>query len=284
MSTSGFLYRDILKHVLPTLLLFLLIFPIFYEGINYTVLSSFAVVISITLGELFNRLSTKLNKFIFSERAKEIGEVNTWMNKNWNYRKVFYYLDKDERDYLYLTGAYIEFFKNNILVFFVFGIVIIVTMLIDCSADLQLIFLHQTSLFSSIKVNSLILIFACVILIFSLQRVMVYEARYLLYPDGQYDYFAEKIQKREREILFRTIYGKVVASNGDGLVGIQIVLLQEGNEVDTTKSIVNGFWSFAIKDDYFNKKLELKATVNQKEVIQNILVENFNKPYITINV
>lgn len=284
MSTSGFLYRDILKHVLPTLLLFLLIFPVFYESIDYTVLSASAVVVSIALGEIFNRLSTKLNKILFSEKAREIGEINVWMNKNWNYRKVFYYLNKDERDYLYLTGAYIEFFKNSVLVFFLFVIAIIVTLIADCGADLQSIFFHQTSLFSAIKVNSISLIVSSVILIFSLQRAMVFEVKYLLYPDGQYDYFAEKVQKREKEILFRTIYGKIVDSNGEALIGVQILLLKNGKEVDSAKSFNNGYWSFAIREGYFNKKLELKVTVNQKEITQNILIENFNKPYITLHV
>jgi hypothetical protein len=120
MSMSSFLYRDVLKYVLPSILFFFLLFTLLNQDLETDLVVSIGTLLSLIFGCIVDKPSEKLFKIFISVR--NTSEVVKWMNANWNLDKVFYYLDKEERDYLYLTGAYIGFFRNTGLVLFMYSL------------------------------------------------------------------------------------------------------------------------------------------------------------------
>ncbi|TNJ34210.1 hypothetical protein FGF66_12340, partial [Chlorobaculum thiosulfatiphilum] len=166
MSTSGFLYRDILKYVLPTLLFLILIVPLLNGSINYEILIPFGIITSLLFGPLLSEISTLLFKLF--PKVKKLISVSEWMNSNWDYGKMFYSLSKDERDYLYLTAAYIDFFKNSGLVIFIFMVLSLILMVIDLKGDYLGYLSHTTCIISKFNVNTFALIITCAVFIWSL--------------------------------------------------------------------------------------------------------------------
>ncbi len=242
MSTSGFLYRDILKYVMPTLLFLILIVPLLESSVDYQILILFGIIISLLFGPLLSRISTLLFKLF--PNVKKVIKVSHWMNSNWDYRKAFYSLSKDERDYLYLTGAYIEFFKNSGFVVSVFMILSLIFMVIDLKGNYLEYLNHTTCIMSKFGFNTIALIITCFILIGSLKDALIFETKILLYPNGQFEIFAERVQKESKELLAKKIYGNIKE-----LQGIEVKLIYQNKIEATCLTDENGYWSFDFKNE-----------------------------------
>jgi hypothetical protein len=281
MSTSGFLYRDILKYVLPSVLFFFLFLSIFKLEIETDSILSIGILTSLLLGCLIDKPSSIF--FNTFPDVKNAAKVTKWMNQNWDYRKVFYYLDKDERDYLYLTGAYIVFFRNAGFVLFSYCIGLTYLLIKDVVLGNQALFEHHVILLKDIHVNTGLMLCICLIIIYSLKREFINETKYLFYPDGQYDYFAEKVQKREKELLAKCIYGEIINRiSKRPIQGIEIKLINNDNVLIKCKSDKYGFWSIPLNEHMINTPLEIDYSVNSKIFKQQLHITNYNKPFIQI--
>ena len=276
MSTSGFLYRDILKYVIPTLLLLLLIVPLFESSIDYKVLIPFGIIISLIIGPLLAKLSTFFYKIF--PKVREVISISNWMNSNWNYRKMFYNISKDDRDYLYLTGAYVEFFKNSGLVIFIYMVVTIILMIVEVKGNYSNYLTHSTIVLSSLEVNTFFILIICIILINTLKAALIFETKILLFPDGQFEIFAEKVQRENNELIARKIYGKI-----DKLQGIEVNLYHQNKLVSTCSTNQYGYWNFDLNDEYLDSKLKIIIVHHSQPIEREIEICLRCKPYFDIN-
>ncbi len=275
MSTSSFLYRDVIKYIIPTLLFLILATSLVPEEIDLPPLITFGIIISLLFGAFISTISNWF--FRLFPDVRRVISIAQWMNSNWDYRKMFYYIHKEERDYLYLTGAYIEFFKNSACILVVFALTWFGKMLWDTHLQWDDLLRHSILLAGSIKLNTLVIITLCIVLFFILKKALIFETKILLFPNGQYDIFSEKIQRREKEIIARSIYGKI----GDRK-GVEIELYSGNTLLSSCTSLDFGYWSVPLKKEFLNIPLEIRTTLDSKKIRQNILVKNYNKPYIEI--
>ena len=275
MSTSSFLYRDVIKYIIPTLLFLILATSLVPEEIDLPPLITFGIIISLLFGAFISTISNYF--FRLFPDVRRVISIAQWMNSNWDYRKMFYYIHKEERDYLYLTGAYIEFFKNSACILVVFALTWFGKMLWDTHLQWDNLLRHSILLAGSIKLNTLIIITLCIVLFFILKKALIFETKILMFPNGQYDIFSEKIQRREKEIIARSIYGRI----GDRK-GVEIELYSGDTLLSSCKSREFGYWSVPLKKEFMNIPLEIRAKLDSKNIKQNILVKHYNKPYIEI--
>jgi len=143
--SSPFTLRDIIKHVAPTLIALCLFIP-FHPSLNNKIKSETLVFCAIILGYLlehpvmfladlvFKILSPVLQPFLKllsmffpnlpNQSTKKLAQKRDWLTKNWDYNKLFYSMTQEEREYIYLTGSYAEFYKLTSLYLIVYIILI----------------------------------------------------------------------------------------------------------------------------------------------------------------
>jgi hypothetical protein len=290
MSTSGFLYRDILKYILPIAFFYLLFIPYVSNKIRVEELVGLSVITSFVLGcslEYFAKLIFQLLPSVKRDK-----KVWVWMNRNWNYSKMFYDLDKDDRDYLYLSSAYIEFCRNTAFVLLLY----IVFFLFNSFHNVIFFntnFLNEKIPFlGGIDLPLIIIIPLCCILEWRLLLNMSSEFEYLFFPRNKYECFARKTQKKNGELLLKRIYGCFIYVNSKKprkekrFVDCEVNLVcSDSTKIITQKEISdnNGFWSIPIEEYMLKGIIHIKlykSSVLLKVV--EIELSRFDDPYIEI--
>lgn len=144
--SSPFTLRDIIKHVAPTLIALCLFIP-FHPSLNNKIKSEALVFCAIILGyllehpvtfladlvfkilspvsELFLKLLSRFSPNLPQSEYKKLTHKRAWLTKNWDYNKLFYSMTQEEREYIYLTGSYTEFYRITSLYLIVYIILII---------------------------------------------------------------------------------------------------------------------------------------------------------------
>jgi|GEM_PF-3457049 len=286
MSTSGFLYRDILKYVLPVAIMLLLFIPFINSDFEVNSIGLIAIVLSFVLGCLIEHISTYI-KYIFLS-IKKTSEIGNWMSENWNYDKVFYYLDKDERDYLYLTAAYIVFCRNVIFILLTYSITIVIHIIVNCQFDIKSIFLYEIPFINDSTLNSWLIMILCCSIIYVLVKSLISEIEYLYYPNGQYDFFAEKTQKKENCLLVKNIYGFVIINKVKWMElnkNVEVEILFKNKFIGRIKINEYMYWNFPLSKENLNKKLTINF-YNNSFLLKSLeyIIKDLNKPYIEIEI
>lgn len=120
ISPSVFLTRDFLEHILPTIIAACLFLP-FLVKLEGAKLESMLVG-ALVLGYFVSALTQRIVRVPWIHRGmhllyrweshgvtlQQIKSGHQWRARNWNYDRLFYLLNKDDREYLYLTRAYLN--------------------------------------------------------------------------------------------------------------------------------------------------------------------------------
>lgn len=112
VSTSAFIYRDVLRHILPAIVGVVLFAPFLRSDstpkVGVDVLSLWVIVIAFTMSLPVLDLAERAYRRV--RGRKGISDLD-WWSKVWNFDELFFRLSKDEREYLYLTAAYLAVFQ-----------------------------------------------------------------------------------------------------------------------------------------------------------------------------
>ncbi len=127
IGPTGFIFRDFLKYILPTLIAGALFSPLFIPvgdelNVKFLILACFLLgyiiysPISIISSITHSFLKIKGINIASYEAEKK------WCQKNFDYKALWSYLEKDEREYLYLTQSYFEFYQTTGFYFLIYSI------------------------------------------------------------------------------------------------------------------------------------------------------------------
>ena len=240
-----------------------LFFPYLGVEISEPLFFLYSVVLGFLLSSILERID--LVKHLSSIQKRF--DVKDMMNENWDYNMMFYSLDKDDRDYLYLTGSYLSFFKitSNILIFYFF--VNLSEIISNVTKDgFTSILTTQTQIIGGLEVNSLIISTITVFLVIFFIKDYIFEFEILFYPSGQYEAFAKKIQlKNTNIILIKSIWGRVI-HNDKEIENLEIKLLENGVLLNSIMTDKNGFFQF--KDEF---KKNLSKTITVEYLVNNTI-------------
>jgi hypothetical protein len=286
MSMSGFLYRDIVKFILPTLIGICLIGSFFEINLQDTS----AFLIAVFVGFLFSGLLSSINIIHWIPKIKEREKVKKMMINNWDYDLMFYSLDKDDRDYLYLSGSYLQFYITTVFYLFIYLIINILYFIpnfyeLNGSTFLKLLNL-KTTIIGGIEINSCIVFLLVGIALIFLLKYYILEYEILYFPFGQYDTLARKMQlKNVNIILIKSIWGKIIRSN-KGLEGNLIYLKENGTTVESCETNSYGYFQFNnVFEKYKGKpNLKIETTIDKITHSWDISLSINSMPYYEFKV
>ena len=283
MTVSGFLYKDVLKYILPVGLLFFLFYPLIgniASDINGVIPA--VIIFSFIIGALIERVSPYPFK-IFPD-IQQVNRTSTWMWQNWNLKQLFYNLNSQDRDYLYLTDSYIHFYYNSGFVILLYFVSIIYLTTKDVICQCNTFFEHKTFFVGGIEAPSWLILTFCIAIFFRLKKLVVREMEFLMCPNGEYEYFGEKLQKDKQQLFVNRIYGVVYKKSFDSSIlspasGVEIELIFHSHTTKT-RSDNYGYWAIPIEQNMLGKLISINFP-NQINVLGNkkINLGTFEKPY-----
>lgn len=119
VQASPFTFRDFLQAILPGLIGASLFAPYTKAQSTEELLIGvglFSYVIYTPISEL----AARSFGLILSTKMKKLNANREWHARNWNYDRLFYHASNEDREYLYLTGAYVEFYRITAFYFLIY--------------------------------------------------------------------------------------------------------------------------------------------------------------------
>lgn len=283
IGPSGFIFRDFIKFVLPTAIAAGLYAPFFVEGEAKISLTGL-VVISVLLGYVIYSPIASLSDFIHSKipikklRLDDANDQNKVLNSRWDYDFLWSTLGKDEREYLYLTQSYFEFYQTTGFYFLLYGIsntIILCWKIMEHLSSftdswrsfLLLVNSVKTPTIINFDIPTWIAIIISLVLAYYLFGDCSIEYSFLYGFGGAFDRYSQKYQKMEGNIA-SGIWGKVVGKDGGTektLEGIQLHLKNSAGEItDTQSSDKSGSFIFP-KSFQICANNQCKIEINDKQ-------------------
>jgi hypothetical protein len=234
LGASGFIFRDFIKYILPTITGACLLLPVFVPW-RYLKIDQI-VFISILVGYIIYPVASCVANFVHDHLpCREISlskdspavKQSRWVKKNWDLKGLRPKIDKDEREYLYLTLSYLEYFQITAFYFLLFSLCNFVNILLSvprlCSIPNDSIDLFN--FFQSITVGTIVgspvpSLYAGLIgliLSYSLFHASVVEYRALYGIDGAYEFLLKK---------YHLIYGGLAHSIWGQVLNIENVPIE----------------------------------------------------------
>lgn len=215
IGPTGFIFRDFIKYILPTAIACFLFVPLTVGSVEKSKIE-LLILISFLMGYvIYNpvaRLSGKLHKRI---KLKHI-EIDSIMQKfqvlnlKYDLSKLWNLLEKEEREYLYLTQSYIEFYQITafyVVIYLSVNILKLLFVIVKKNLVYAVICTNTNLLFySEIPTISVILISSSIA--FFLYNNTVIELNVLYGDNRQYQFFAEKLHK-EHGCIAKTVWGEI---------------------------------------------------------------------------
>lgn len=112
MAPSGFLVRDVIQHMIPTLVGLVLFVPFAAHNADAVPLLLGAVVLAYAAGPLLASLARPVTRLLLavSGRSRRHGRNRVWWNGNFDFVRLWYRLTQTQRENLYATQAYAEMY------------------------------------------------------------------------------------------------------------------------------------------------------------------------------
>ena len=248
-ASSPLTFRDSVRHLLPTAAAIALFAPfVSEEKLDVGGL----VFASVILGYV---ITTPLTTFLgwlyrFTPTPKAAGARRQWINSNWNFDVLFYErLSQEEREYAYLTGSYVDFYRQLAFYLLLYAAVNLMVLAHAISVDAnhagawQTILCTTTPLAGGFKLSTAFLIIVSVLLGGYCFWDFLNEYAILFLEEGTYVRFAEKSQK-EKGGLTENVWG-MAQHNGKGAPAVPVELLDSGGKaLEAVHTDSNGLFQF----------------------------------------
>lgn len=233
IGTAAFIFRDVLQYILPTFIAAILFLPLFGDrfrelGLETLLLGS--AIVGFLGSTPVSWIAKRTARFV--PLVRRYDELADWHQRNWDYSRLFYTLDKDEREYLYLTGAYLEFYRTvslHLLVYAGINLFRLAATGLEASSTGEA--LRQagaacTPLLGTWEAPSWILMLLAAVLATAAFRDFVTEYRILFLDRGQYLTLAEHKHRNEGAVAV-AVWG-TVSAGGKPVVGADVRLCRPG--------------------------------------------------------
>ncbi|HVF60958.1 MAG TPA: hypothetical protein VNJ70_14220 [Thermoanaerobaculia bacterium] len=213
VQAAPFSFRDFLRSILPGLIAAGLFVP--YTGASRN--EELVLGIALLSYVIYTPLSKLANVFrlmpIVGGRVRALDEDLELRKGNWDYKRLFYLATTEEREYLYLTAAYLDFYRLTALYFLAY----LVTQLAMLAVALGAVITTPDRWYAAVKnegtpmlggwdaPTSLVALVAFVILWFLLADFL---NEYRILFGDQYDQFARRYHAESGGVV-TSIWGRV---------------------------------------------------------------------------
>jgi hypothetical protein len=246
IRADPFSFRDFIQYILPALIGVYLFIPYVasIDSIDAAFVS--AAIFGYVLATPISSIARAIFGLIpgLRNRIKQLSIKRQWWSRNWNYDRLFYMLTKDERDYLYLTGAYVEFYRTVSVCFLIYSLLQIFSLTWEVVGSLQsssfhwnLILDQQTPMLGGWEMSTLVLAVISLVAFYYLVADFLLEYEILFLDDGQYVTMAVKYQESVGGIA-KSVWGCLLEDEAKPVEGATVYLGTKENP-EITKSITD---------------------------------------------
>jgi len=275
--SSPLTFRDFIRHLLPTAAAICLFAPLSSQALGKLEVTSL-VFAAILLGYV---VTTPLTKFVvklyrLTPVLKRFRLHRDWMNKNWDLGSLFYLLTQEEREYLYLTASYADFFRLVSFYLLIYTGVNLFLLVKSIRGEHFANLLHaalaaRTPVAGDLQFSTLLLLVLSPLLGYYLFIDFLTEYDVLFFENGPHDVFARKLHERQGGIAV-SIWGKIRHRMGP-VEGAKVELLSaEGKLLEECVTTSEGRYQFPGKyENYVNGNYQLRVSSecsSEKKVIE----------------
>lgn len=284
ISPSVFLARDVLEHVLPSLLAVVLFLP--FCGVSASEIAEQNVLLAAIVGAyvagslfqavnasalvsrpmawLFSILSNsrdvgqgqKSNMYWSGESVQSVRDRTEWIGRNWDMDSLFSLLSKEEREYFYLTRAYLRLFQlSSMLAFGYFllnslwlvGVAILSHLVLETGP--AYLFEIESPLIGGIAAPTLLLCLLSLVGFASLYNWYRVEYGSLFAEWGLHSQMARRYQRKEGGVA-SAIWGRVRKEQVDGSevaedrVSLRVELFRKSKMIGASEPDPDGHFQF----------------------------------------
>jgi len=136
MGLSAFLARDVIQYILPTIIALGLFFPIFDQNITADYIVFGGALIGYFISSFVGYFAGWLLVLPYvRRRRKTLDAAHDWWSRNFDYDKLWHSLNRDEKEYLYGTQSYYEFYRLvslYLMIYMAVNMVLVVNAVIAC--------------------------------------------------------------------------------------------------------------------------------------------------------
>jgi len=247
VPSGPFSLRDFLQRILPGLIGGILFIPYTAAKLNEEILIGLLLLSYIA----YSPVAHAARIFEYIPKAKQLiktaQEERQWHSKNWDYNKLFYNASNEDREYLYLTGAYTEFYRLSAFYFMLYFVVQLIAL---CAAPIKLLYdppvfgailRTRTPILGGMTIPTLLAAIVALILLISLFGEYLREYRILF--ETQYLEVAKKYQKQNVDIVL-SVWG-TVRKQGKPVKGADVFLTKDDQVIGGVKTDPDGRFQFA---------------------------------------
>lgn len=236
VSPSGFFYGHFIQYVLPTLLGLCLFAPVF-ENPPGAVGPETLLFAAVLVGFIFATPISKLADFCFrflpgTDKLREQKQARDRLAARWHPAKLSYLMSKDDREYVYQTAGFIDFYRVSAFCLLLYALYNAV--LLWVAADMVLGFddwwATSTPMLGGWTLPTVGVFVVSVLGLVLSFRNFALEYGLLFGEKGQYEVVAEKLQKDGGGIA-RSVWGTVVDDDTKPVSGARVRLSADGTRV-----------------------------------------------------
>jgi len=230
IGPSGFIFRDFIKFILPTAIGASLFAPFLIMKGNTVSFEGLAFIV-VLLGYVIYSPIAILSDFFQAKlpfknlRLDDARKQNEKLINRWDYDALWSALSKDEREYLYLTQSYFEFYQTTGFYFLAYFLINLIRFTYTIVNSWSIISTNWNNLLwqaSTIKTPTIVQYDAPTWLAIVLSGLLAYflfgdatlEYSYLRGSGGAFDRYAQKYHKDVGNIAL-SIWGKVIYFQND---------------------------------------------------------------------
>lgn len=246
VPSGPFSLRDFLQRILSGLLAGFLFIPYTATKINEEVFIGLLLLSYIA----YLPIERSARIFAYIPKIKTLiqtaQEERTWHNRNWDYDKLFYSASNEDREYLYLTGAYAEFYRLSAFYFFLYFVVQLIALF---AAPIKLLYdppvvgailSARTPILGEMKIPTLLAAVLSLILLISL--LCEYLKTYRILFHTQYLEVARKYQAQDVDLVL-SVWG-TVRKKGEPVKNADVSLTKDGTILSKVKTGPDGRFQF----------------------------------------
>lgn len=220
MGAIAFISRDFIQYILPSIIAIGLFAPLFVENV-----STEGVIFSgALLGYLVTSPISSFQRKIllvtphFRQKIKEAWQRHDWWSANYDFSRFWYALSNDDREYLYLTQSYAEFYRIiafYMMIYLIANLTILTVSLysgLDGKSIWHVVWSTNTPVVGGISIPSVVVVLISAVIWYFALRDYLVELKILFDDHGQYVNLARRYHEKDGSIA-KSVWGWVRCGN-----------------------------------------------------------------------
>ena len=251
ISTASFVFRDFIRDILPTIIGACLFVPLI-RNVSPDALVIAGIILGYLISPLIHEVAYYTYKYLpfIRKKLKEYEYKRKWCAANWDQGRLFYSLNKDDKEYVFLSGGYAYFYRLisfYLFVYFVINLLSLREALNSKPLDTWWCVARsvETAMMGGWKMPTIAVLIISPILSSLASRRYFLEYNLLFFENGSYAMLAEA-EQREKGGMALSIWGKVIYS-GKPATDLNVTLIVDNRTIYEAQTNQYGEFQFVKK-------------------------------------